>query len=468
MGLLPALDIGRSGLVAAEMGLNVAGNNIANVNTPGYSRQRVALGAIDPYNDGTGVLVGRGVRVRSIESVVDPLLDRRLRSLISDQRQAATRSDQLSQLAGVLSDIDDPSLAESVGAFFDAADALARNPNGGAERETLLGAANTVASELNRRNTALGQLQRGTDDRLVALVREGNDALQRIADLNVSIADAESTGQSANSLRDERETALKDLGKTLGISVTEYPNGAVRVAAENGLVLVDAGVVTRELTTQTSGNGIDGLPLHQVGVADANGGFMALPGMFQRGEIAALLGVRDGDIPEAQANLNAVASSLGSAVNAVQQHAAALDQDGNATAAVPFFTGTTAATIAVAITDPRRIAAARSAQPGDAQNALALADLRTTTQAALGNTTFQGFLAAEQARLGQDAAQAEDLARASDLLTEQVQAQRDAVSGVNLNEELTNLLRAQRAFQAAARVISVADNVLGELMGLVR
>ncbi|MCW5893727.1 MAG: flagellar hook-associated protein FlgK [bacterium] len=468
MGLLPALDIGRSGLLAAEMGLNVAGNNIANVNTPGYSRQRVVQGAIEPYADGTGVLVGRGVRIRSVEQIVDPLLDRRLRSLISDQRQAATRSDQLERLAGVLSDLGEPSLAEAVGAFFDAADALGRNPNGGPERETLLGAARSVATELNRRNVALGQLQRGADERLVSLVREGNDALQRIADLNVSIADAESTGQSANSLRDERERALRDLAQTLGVSVTEYPNGSVRVAAENGLVLVDAGVVTRQLTTQTSGNGIDGLPLHQVGVADANGGFMALPGMFQRGEIAALLGVRDGDIPKAQANLDTLAASLASAVNAVQQHAAAVDQDGNPTAAVPFFTGTTAGTIAVVITDPRRIAAARSAQPGDNQNALAFADLRTTAQAALGNTTFQGWLATEQSRLGQDAAQAKAVARASTLLAEQVQAQRDAVSGVNLNEELTNLLKAQRAFQAAARVISVADNVLGELMGLVR
>lgn len=468
MALLPALDIGRSGLLAAEMGLNVAGNNIANVNTPGYSRQRVALGAIEPYADGTGALIGRGVRVRSIEQVVDPLLDRRLRSLISDQRQSASRSDQLERLAGVLSDIDEPSLAGAVGAFFDAADAVARNPNGGAERETLLGAARSVAAELNRRNTGLGQLQRGADDRLVALVREGNDALQRIADLNVSIADAESTGQSANSLRDERETALKDLAQTLGIGVTEYPNGTVRVAAENGVVLVDAGVVTRQLTTQTSGNGIDGLPLHEAGVADANGNLLAVPGLFRRGEIAALLDVRDGDIPEAQANLDTLASSLASAVNAVQQDVSAVDQDGGSTVAVPFFTGTTAAAIAVAITDPRRIAAARSAQPGDNQNALALADLRTTAQSALGDTTFQGYLAAEQARLGQDAAQAEDIARASALLSEQVQAQRDAVSGVNLNEEMTNLLKAQRAFQAAARVISVADNVLGELMGLVR
>jgi flagellar hook-associated protein 1 FlgK len=468
MGLLPALDIGRSGLLAAEMGLNVAGNNIANVNTPGYSRQRTVQGAIEPYADGAGVLIGRGVRIRSVEQVVDPLLDRRLRSLISDQRQAAVRSDQLERLASVLSDLDEPSLADAVGAFFDAADALGRSPNGGAERETLLGAAKSVAAELNRRSTALGQLQRGADDRLVELVRQGNDVLQRIAALNVSIADAESTGQSANSLRDERETALKDLAKTLGIEVTEYPNGTVRVAAENGVVLVDAGVVTRQLTTQASGNGIDGLPLHQVGVADANGDLMPLPGLFRRGEIAALLTVRDGDIPKAQANLDTLAGALASAVNAVQQHAAAVDQDGNPTAAVPFFTGTTAATIAVAITDPRQIAAARSTQPGDNQNALALGDLRTASQAALGNTTFQGYLATEQARLGQDAAQAEAVARASTLLTDQVQAQRDAISGVNLNEELTNLLKAQRAFQAAARVISVADNVLGELMGIIR
>ena len=151
--------------------------------------------------------------------------------------------------------------------------------------------------------------------------------------------------------------------------------------------------------------------------------------------------------------------------------AGAVDLDGGSTAAVPLFGGTDAKTITVLLTGAdagRRIGAALSAEPGDNQNALALADLRTTAQGALGATTFSGFLAGLTGQVGESAAQARDGAQAAEALQQQLQNQRESFSGVNLNEELTNLLRYQRAFQASAEAINVGNQVLDELMQLVR
>ena len=129
------------------------------------------------------------------------------------------------------------------------------------------------------------------------------------------------------------------------------------------------------------------------------------------------------------------------------------------------------------LTDPHQVAAALSTEPGDNQNALRLADLRTTAPAsvapasasaiALGTATLGGFLAAELGRVGEEAAAASDAAAACERLAEQLEAQHEAVSGVNLDEELTNLLKTQRAFQAAARLLNVSNAVLDDLLHII-
>ncbi len=244
----------------------------------------------------------------------------------------------------------------------------------------------------------------------------------------------------------------------------------MRVSAANGLVLVDGGAVNYRIVTPAGGVGLDGFALHQVGVKTPAGTFLDVPGVFAGGAIAAVLQVRDGDVVEAAGSLDTLVAGDGTnpglvaAVNAVQQ--AGVDLDGSSTAAVPLLAGTGAADVAVALTDPRRIAAALTTDPGDNANALALADLRATRFAALGDTTIAGFLAVEQARVGADASLAQDRAAATDLVAAALEQERDAVSGVNLNEELTNLLRYQRAFQAAAQVIGVTNTALEALFGL--
>jgi len=472
MALSSLLGIAQRGLLADETALGVIGNNIANVNTPGYTRQVPDLESDPSLVTPQGVLVGTGVHVAAVRQVLDPLLERRLLGAETDRQEQGAVRDQLTALAGVLNELDQPSLGDAVNGFFDAADALARNPAGTAERETLLGQARTLAAELQRRSGAVATLQRGADDAYVAAATRADDALGRIADLNKAISAAEAGGQNAGDLRDQRRTALTSLAGVLGIQTVDTRDG-VTVSATNGAVLVDGGTVVHQIAVREQGAGLDGHSLHEAGLADATGAFIAVPTAFTSGQLAALARVRDGELVDASSALDTFASTLITEVNRVQTNggAGAVDLDGGSTAAVPLFGGTDAKTIAVVLTGPdagRRIGAALSSELGDNQNALALADLRTTTQATLGEATFTGYVAGLTGQVGEDAAQARDAAQASQALQQQLQNQRDSVSGVNLNEELTNLLRYQRAFQASAQAMNVANEVLDELMQVVR
>jgi flagellar hook-associated protein 1 FlgK len=470
MAILSAFDVARRALAAQEAALSVVGNNIANLNTPGYTRQVPELAEAPSTTGIGGLLVGHGVDVRAIRQVLDPLIDQRLLQAGADRGKQSALSDQLGELAHVVNDLDAPALASTLDDFYAAADALARNPGGIAERQNLLGRANALVSSLTRRSAALADLQRAVDDRYTQLGTEANDSLAQVAALNRDIVARELGGQSANDLRDARRNILGDLSKTLRISVLEEPGGAVRVAASNGAVLVENASVVNSFAVRGAGVGLDGLALHEVGLANAQGTFLSVPDAFADGTLGGLASVRDGAIVTASQNLDRLVAGSGAnpgligAVNAIQQ--AGFDLDGNATTAVPLFAGTNATDVSVLISDPRQIAAAQSTDPGDNRNALALADLRTTRLTALGTETATSYLALEQARIGEDASHASDQAAATDLLGQHLESERDAVSGVNLNEELTKLLQYQRAFQAAAQVINVANSALDSLLGI--
>ena len=473
MAISSLLGIAQRALLANETALGVVGNNIANVNTPGYTREVPDLESDPSIVSPQGVLIGTGVHVAAVRQVIDPLLEKRLLGAETSRREQGALRDQLSALAGALNELDQPSLGDSVNGFFDAADALARNPSGTAERETLLGRARALADELQRRSGVVATLQRGADDAYVAATTRANDALAQIADLNRAITAAEAGGQRANDLRDRRRTAVADLAGVVGVQTVETADGALTVSAANGAVLVDGGGVVHQLAVRKQVVGLDGQALHEAGLADRSGNFIAVPGTVAHGELAALARVRDSDLVGASGQLDGFASAIITEVNRVQTNggAGAVDLDGGSTAAVPLFGGTDAKTITVLLTGAdagRRIGAALSAEPGDNQNALALADLRTTAQGALGATTFSGFLAGLTGQVGESAAQARDGAQAAEALQQQLHNQRESFSGVNLNEELTNLLRYQRAFQASAEAINVGNQVLDELMQLVR
>jgi flagellar hook-associated protein 1 FlgK len=251
----------------------------------------------------------------------------------------------------------------------------------------------------------------------------------------------------------------------------------VTVSSTAGPVLVTGDVVHR-LAVQTGAFGLDGSVLHDVGLEDSTGAFLAAPAVLDRGTVRGLLDVRDGSLVTASTNLDTVAGALRDAVNAIQTDPAARDLNGNATTAAPLFAGTGAHDLRVAIVDPRLIGAALSTEPGDNQNALLLADLRTkppvdvvtahgqasAAATAVGSVSLAQYLAGELGRVGSEATQADEIASHAQNLVQTLESQRASLSGVNLNEELTDLLKYQHSFQAAAQILNVTNTMLDELM----
>jgi flagellar hook-associated protein 1 len=458
MAISDILNSGRSSLIAQQRALRVNGNNIANVNTPGYARQRAVLQSVPTS-------AGGGVRVSGVEQVVDRFVETRLLGQSSTAAGASARRDLLENVQNLFP-VGDASVNGAVQDFFAAANELSAHPEDLAARNELLNRAESLAGKLRSSAQGLGAVQREADDRVTANVADANSILKRVADLNRSIALEEgTTGSSANELRDQRRAALGDLANLVGIRTVEKDDGSVDVFTRTGVSLVSGGDAKQLGARLGTSVGLDGAPLHDVGVVAPDDSLIPL-GSDPGGEIGARLVVRDDDVPTHAAALDAIATTIRDAVNGVQTDPAGRDLDGLVGSAL--FAGTGAADLTVALTDPRGIAAAQSTDPNDNANALALTNLQSVTFAGLGGQTISDAMGTLQTDVGASVRDATDAEAVQDGLLANVQAQRDAVSGVSLEEEFTDLIRFQRAFQAAAQLITVGDNMLQELIGMVR
>jgi flagellar hook-associated protein 1 FlgK len=475
MGLTPVFDVATRALHAQELVIRTTGHNLANVNRPGYSRQRVELTSERPTNF-TPLVIGNGVRVETVRQIVDPIVERQLLLARSASAHSSSARDELARLEQLVAELDGTGLQNGLDAFFAAAGDVALHPQGGPERTVLLARAESLTANVRDRAGSLAELQRQVDDRVVAVIPRINGLLDSIAGLNGEIFTSELNGQTANDLRDQRQEALGELATLVGVAEFEAEDG-VTVLEPDGILLVD-GVRTNHLVGDTATApglvGLDGRALNRVGFAVGGGAFVEFSGPVEGGELGGLLGVRDGDITATAASLDQLAVAFRTAVNAV--HANGEDLDGNAGGAL--FGGTGAGDLSVLITDPRQVAAsaatgAAANTPEDNSNALALAALASIAfdgtdpavgNADLGGQTFTGFLSSIVADVGTLAETAGTRAEASEALTSQLEAQRSAVSGVNTDEELTGLLEAQRAYQAAAMLVTVATATLDALL----
>jgi flagellar hook-associated protein 1 FlgK len=282
--------------------------------------------------------------------------------------------------------------------------------------------------------------------------------------LNTKISEAESRGQQANDLRDERGVALADLGELIEVSSIEDVTGQLTVFAGRGHVLVD-----KERTYQLvavpnlSNNG-----LLDVQYDAGAGPTTNLSPVIQSGRLKGLLDVRDQTIPALRASLDTMASELVTQVN--QQHRLGFGLDGSTNQDFFVAAGTTASTIAVSLANARQIAASSTATgvPGNNANALALAGLRNTAFASFGNVTFQEYYSAIAGNFGSTAQGVEGNLRAQQVLHDQLTSQRASISGVSMDEELANLLQYQRSFEAASRMIVIADELFQTILSIKR
>ena len=461
MAIFAPLSIGRQALLANERAIGVTGHNIANVNTPGFSRQQPVFHATRPDASGFGT----GVELSTVMRSVDIFLDARQLASASALAGATTERQLLDRLQTVFP-VGDAGVGDALAKFFAAANAVADSPQDPAVREQLLEAGKTLTGQLRNAAGGIQAAQREADQRLGQAAFDANGVLQNLAQLNREIVAADRAGRETNDLRDQRQQALGDLASQLSIQVVEGANGEVNVYAASGqglLIGTDAATLTTELDPSTLG--LDGNPLSRIGIVARDGSVISLAGDVG-GTIGTLLEIRDGTLADNAAALDLLATNLRDGVNAVQTDPAGRDLDG--AVGLAFFSGTGAVDLRVGITDPRGIAAAQGTDPGDNTNALALAAVAQQIFPGLGGTTLGDYFGTVHARIGQQARRADQSASIEKDVSSALAAQREAVSGVSLDEEFSNLIRFQRGFQAAAKLINVSNGLLDELIGLVR
>ncbi len=447
-------ETGLRGLRAAQAALDTASHNIANVNTPGYSRQRAELTAGDPYTvpglghpAGAALQIGTGVLARSISQARDVALDSQVRGAYSDQQAALARQGALSQVEEAVGEPGSTGINAALTRLFNDFHDLASQPESRGLRNAVVAGAQNVAGVFRR---VAGRLEEGAntlDDQVASGVAEVNDAAQRVARLNREIRKLVAQGDQPNDLRDQRGLLLDGLAKKANTTVFQQADGTVSVQI-GGVALVRGG---------------DALPV--ASISDLTAG-----GDLSSGELKGLVDAQ-ADVAGVRAQLDGFASAFRDQVNAL--HQGGLDKNG--AAGIALFTGAGGADLAVSAVvaaDADRLAASSAATPfavGNGDNALALADLATRKVSAgpVTNETLRDFWGGEATKIGVQVKGLSDDLTSHDAFVSQFENRREAVSGVSLDDEMADMVRFQRAYQAAARVISMADELAGSIIEMV-
>jgi len=568
-GINSILNIAAQALLVQQLGVEVTGNNIANVNTPGYSRQRVNLINAETVPSSWGPL-GTGVKAQGVERAFDPFITARLNEKSSLLADYQTRYEALQQVAAFFNETQAGGLNDLLSQFWAAWHDLSDNPAGPGERQALLLQALTLSDAFNTRADQLVRERMALIQEIAPTIDEINKHSARIAQLTREISEIESEGHTANDLRDQRDHEINQLSQLIGVRAYTTGDGTVSVTLANGMPLVQ-GVLSWNLSYQVNaGDTVDLIwngPGGTTEILDTS----AITG----GKLTALLQVRDEVIPEYQQELDQLAHDLIAAVNyqhsqgvglelfpqtkgtyqvsdpavslataglpfgdlivngsldiyvnrdgvplasgtiaidpslslndvvaAINGHAtlgglvtasvednslkivanAASDTFGfaqddskllTALGLNTFFAGDKAYTFKVnawVLDNPDLVAAAQfdatgAHAVGDNRNALALEELEDAPVGP-GGLTFGAAYQRLVTNLGLEAQEAAAQETFYQGLVEQLTQMRDGVSGVSIDEELTNLVKFQRAYQAAARLISVADELYQTLLSL--
>jgi flagellar hook-associated protein 1 len=414
------------GLLAQQRSLDVTAHNIANAQTPGYSRQEATLTAAPGLHvsagavaGGAGAVLGTGVEVGAYTRMRDGFLDLQYRAQSMGLGEKSTLSDGLSRVDEQLGEPSDTGLSGLMSSYWDSWDTLASNPADPSAKAAVVSNGKAVAGALNDLDARLAAISDSAAAEYASLATDaGNEVAGHAADLaqlNAAIKQEVTNGRQPNDLLDQRDLVLDKLSALGQVSTTDNGDGTLTVSfggAATPLVDGATGTVTWPQTLTAPGGKLGALQTLQTTIA----------------------GYRS--------DLDAVAGSLASAVNGVH-------------GTPPFFTGSTAATLAVGVT-ASTLQSSTSGLAGANDIAMAVAGLR--------KGAADNAYAALVGRIGAETASATRAAATQTSIVSTLDERRQSVSGVSMDEEMTNMVRFQRGYQASARMMSTMDEMLDTLI----
>jgi flagellar hook-associated protein 1 FlgK len=464
--LISIITNGASSLSVHKAATATASHNIQNANTPGYARQRAELGAMLPAETMAQGQIGRGVNLLGITQARDKFIERQLPGALSSEARSSAEATVLKSVNALDPDASG-GITAALGQFYSAMRALSQNPSEPGSRSAVVSAGRALGFAFNRTAGSIRSAQEGVDAQMVGLVANVNESASAVARLNREIKAARTGNSEPNDLLDARQKHLDRLSQMVGAKTVPNGSGDVTVVLPGGMSLVNG---QESATLSTRANPANG-GLLEITISPVDGSSAQVISTGRIGGTAAgLLDARDGGLGQALSKLDQLAYDFSASVNNVHQTGYGLD----GTTGQDFFApvaGVQGAAMALAVDtavqgNPRLIAASSSAAtlPGDGLNLQAM--IATERQVlSSGGDVGQGFgrLAAE---FGAAAAGADAIAEQDSQILGHLSDLRESVSGVSIDEELVNLTKSQRAYEAVMKVISTADGLLDTLMKL--
>ena len=508
------LETARRGLTTQQSALYTTGHNISNANTIGYSRQRVNMEATLGY-PGTGLNapkipghLGTGVQAQSVQRIRDQFVDRQYRQETSKLGYWETRSNAVSQMEDILSEPSDFGLNTSLDQFWSSLQILSTSPDDASTRKVVVQKGIAVAESFNYINKQLTDIQENLKNEILVSTTDINSILKQIASINEEIQAIEPNGYMPNDLYDVRDVLLDELSNYFPVEVSYEKSGGNALAIAEGSMTISiktatgsVNVVTgKDFASLTANTGIN-TPMTKAegyqpftsftvtGSGKAVGGEIKYADMeANKGQILSLINshgygdatAETGFYPEMLKNLDELANAFAKAFNDV--HIAGSDLKGKK--GEEFFGSKvlnekiSASNIMVHTKfekDTSLLAASTSPandnpEPGNGSNALLLANIKskalsgTPATGGLDGATIQTFYQSMIGELGVVGEQATRLAKNSGTIQLTVANNRASISSVSLDEEMTNMITFQQAYNASARMITVVDETLDKII----
>ncbi|MGB9866331.1 MAG: flagellar hook-associated protein FlgK [Bacillota bacterium] len=457
MSTFRGIEIGRSAISTHKLALDVVAQNVASANVSGYSRQSVQMKAVSYAQSGLSDVqkfTGAGVTVERVARLRDAFLDKQIRQETATKGWADARLETLNQVEVVMNELESTGIRARLDEFWNALQELSLNPESVSVRATVVQRGEALCEAFRHTVEWLRQLQENLNYQIQTTVGRINDIASQLAELNDQIVRARARGECSNLLEDRRDLLIDELSEFGPVDVTVRTEGAAIIKL-GGFPIVDA-------------YGLEKLEFQAVG---ASGYPVVTWGPEGRvlqigtGRLKGLLEARDELAASYIEDLNQLARSIVDEVNALHRKGYGLD--GTTTGLDFFVMGKDASDLQVRediLKNPSLVAASASGEPGDGSNALAMAQLKQKTLMVNATATWDDYIRSITARLGIETQEAKRVSENQELLLKDLENRRESVSGVSLDEEATEMIKLQHAYNAAARLITAYDELLEVLI----
>ena len=468
------MDIGKRSMMNSQTSLQTTAHNIANKNTKGFSRQRVETQSNVPVGNGK-LRIGMGARPGLVRRINNEFMEKQVEKSGNTLGFHESRSALLNRVEQVYNEQTNKGLNQFMSEFFNAFRELANNPESLAARTMVKETGNHLARDFQRVQKQLRDIREDADFRITAKIENINAITKEIADLNERVQQVELNGVPANDERDRRDVLVKDLSKLVNISYAENDEGQLAITAGNSAVLV-SGFTARPLfaaATPEAGRKNEGN--FEIFYKPTNEGTpVNVTKQFKGGELGGLLQVRDQVIEGLENKMDKLAYSLATEIN--KAHEYGFDRYDNK--GVAFFKFSTAEGASVASTlevnqdikeDVGKIAAAGApGSPGDNRIANILSSVQYKKTLEDGTFTVDDFYSSVVGQVGVETQRATSANETQIDAHKQLENIRESISGVSLDEEATKMIEFQKTFDASARLIKTADEMMDTVLNLKR